>query len=113
MTKIKIKYRNIFTGLPSARKREAFTCLHTGKGFKVERIVSCGQVTPGGQWLCSKRAEWVIVLRGRARLFFKGVRGKLDMKAGGHVFIPAKTCHRVDWTSSRKKTIWLTVHDKK
>ena len=105
----KIKCRNIFSGLPAAKKCEVFQTLVRGKGFKIERIVSCGQATPEGKWLCSKTVEWVIVLRGRARLCFKGAR-KLDLRVGKHVFIPAHTCHRVDWTHPVQKTVWLAVH---
>ena len=106
----KVKKRNVFSGLPAAKKREAFQTLHKGKGFRIERIVSLGQATPKGQWLCSKAEEWVIVLRGRARLSFKRGRKILDLKAGDSVFIPSKTCHRVEWTHPRQKTVWLTVH---
>ena len=104
------KNRNIFSGLPAARKREAFHVLQKGKGFKIERIVSRGQATPEGKWLSSKADEWVIVLRGRTRLRFKDAREKLSLKAGDHAFIPAHTYHRVDWTHPRQQTVWLTVH---
>ena len=101
---------NIFSGLPAAKKREDFKVLLKGKGLKIERIVSRGQATPEGKWLCSKAAEWVIVLRGRARLLFKESCKKLDLKTGDYVFIPGHTCHRVDWTHPRKKTVWLAIH---
>lgn len=81
-----------------------------GRGLKIERIVSCGQTTPEGRWLCSKTAEWVAVLKGRARLSFKKTQGKFDLKTGDYMFIPAKTYHRVDWTHSKQKTVWLAVH---
>ncbi|MFA5167192.1 MAG: cupin domain-containing protein [Candidatus Omnitrophota bacterium] len=109
----KINCRNIFSGLPEAGKREVFQTLVRGKGFKIERIVSRGQATPKGKWLCSKAAEWVIVLRGRTSLRVKGARKILDLKAGDHVLVPANTCHRVDWTPSGQKTVWLAVHFKR
>jgi cupin 2 domain-containing protein len=107
---IKIKSRNIFSGLPAAKKREMFQLLQKEKGLKIERIVSQGQATPEGKWLCAKAEEWVIVLRGRARLLFKGSCEKLDLRAGDYVFIPGRTCHRVDWTHPGQKTVWLAVH---
>ena len=106
----KVKIKNIFSGLPTARKREVFQSLHKGKGFKIERIVSLGQATPEGKWLCSQAVEWVMVLRGKARLLFKGARTSLDLKAGDFVLIPANACHRVEWTHPRQKTVWLAVH---
>ncbi|HNX68871.1 MAG TPA: cupin domain-containing protein [Candidatus Omnitrophota bacterium] len=106
----KVKIHNVFSGLPDARGREVFQTLRKGRGLRIERIVSRGQATPPGQWLCSKAAEWVIVLKGRARLLFKGVPKQFDLKAGEHVFIPRKTSHRVDWTHPKQRTVWLAVH---
>ena len=107
---LKIKCRNIFSALPDARKREVSRVLQKGNAFKIERIVSQGQATPEGKWLRSKTAEWVIVLRGRARLLFKGAREALYLNAGDYVFIPENTCHRVDRTHLGRKTVWLAVH---
>lgn len=107
---VKVKIKNIFSGLPAARKREVFQVLHKRKGFKIERIVSRGQATPKGKWLCSQAVEWVMVLRGRARLLFKGARTSLGLKAGDFVLVPANACHRVEWTHPRQKTVWLAVH---
>ena len=106
----KISRHNIFSKLSGAKKREVSEILATGKGCKIERIVSCGQATPEGEWLCSKAAEWVIVLRGRAQLLFKGARKSLDLGEGDSVFIPSNARHRVNWTPPRQKTVWLAVH---
>ena len=105
-----IKSCNIFSALPAAKRREVFQTLRKGKGFKIERIVSLGQATPEGKWLCSKASEWVMVLRGRARLLFEGTAAALDLRAGDAVFIPAHTRHRVAWTHPKQKTVWLAVH---
>jgi cupin 2 domain-containing protein len=106
----KIKNRNLFEDLSATRKREVFQTLYKSKGVKIERIGSLGRATPEGKWLSSKKAEWVIVLRGRARLLFKHGSRKLDLKAEDHVFIPAQARHRVDWTHPKQKTVWLAVH---
>jgi len=108
----KINSGDIFSGLPSAKKREVFQTLARGNGFRIERIVSCGQATPQGRWLCSKTAEWVIVLRGRARLRFQGGSKGFDLRTGEHVLIPPDVCHRVEWTQPRQRTVWLAVHFK-
>jgi cupin 2 domain-containing protein len=76
----------------------------------MERIVSRGQATPRGKWLCSKTGEWVMVLRGHARLFFERERKGQSLKAGDYLFIPARTRHRVEWTHPKRKTVWLAVH---
>jgi len=107
---MRIKRNNIFSALPDAKVGEVFRTLAKGKDFRIERIVSRGQATPEGVWLRAHTDEWVAVLRGRAQLFFYGARKSLDLKPGDAVFIPALTRHRVAWTHSRKKTVWLAVH---
>jgi cupin 2 domain-containing protein len=106
---LKIKINNIFDNLPASRKREAFRVLARGRYFRIERIVSCGQATPKNKWLCERTAEWVIVLKGRARLLFEGNKRKIYLKPGDYVFIPSGERHRVDWTHPRQKTVWLAL----
>lgn len=106
----KIKGSNIFSKLPAVKDREIFQTLARGKGFKIERIVSKGQATPKGKWLCSKADEWVTLLQGEAQLLFKGARAPLDLSVGDTVFICANAGHRVTWTHPRQKTVWLAVH---
>ena len=89
---------------------ERFETLFRSKNVKVERIVSRGDATPKGKWLRGRRGEWVMVLGGRAKLRFKAGNGIVTMKPGDHLFIPAGTAHRVEWTLPRKNTVWLAVH---
>lgn len=92
--------------------KELLQTLLSARSLKIERIVSSGQATKEGKWLRGKRNEWVILVKGAARLrFFKNNR-VLKLKTGSHVLIPANTLHRVDWTDPCQKTIWLTVHYK-
>lgn len=111
MTKRKIS-NNIFSNLPAVRAREVFQILAQERNFKIERIVSRGQKTPEGQWLCEPVPEWVMVLKGRARIAFKYSQKKIFLKPGDHFFIPAKKFHRVEWTDPRQRTVWLAVHGK-
>jgi len=105
-----IRIQNIFSHLPSARKREAFKTLAKARGFRIERIVSGGQATTKGTWLKEKSAEWVMVLQGKAVLVFKEKKKKCILRAGNYLFIPANTFHRVEWTHHGQKTVWLAVH---
>ena len=54
------------------------------------------------------RHEWVVVLKGAARLRFED--GTVEMKPGDFVNIPAHRKHRVEWTTPGEPTIWLAVH---
>jgi cupin 2 domain-containing protein len=101
---------NIYAALPAAKREEVFETLLSKKGVKIERITSFGQATPEGEWLEEKKNEWVVLLKGRAVLRFKGTKKALSMGPGDHVFIPAGKAHRVDRTMSNGKSIWLAVH---
>ena len=79
------------------------------KGVLVERILSCGQATPEGEWYDQQRDEWVALLQGTATLRWEDGRSQ-SMKPGDHVLIPAGERHRVESTSSEPPCIWLAVH---
>lgn len=104
-----IKSGNLFSKIVSSYLRENFSVLLRRKGMKLERIVSQGQRTPPGKWLKGAAEEWVILLKGKARLTFE-TGESLVMEPGDYVLIPAKRRHRVEWTSPRKETVWLAIH---
>jgi len=76
-------------------------------GVRIERIVSCGHVTPPETPYVQGWDEWVLILTGAARLLLDG-RGEVALNAGDHLLIPAGTPHRVTHTAD--PTIWLAVH---
>ena len=92
--------------LPAA---EVFEALIPDRGVQIERIVSCGQATPEGEWYDQARDEWVALLQGEATLRYADGR-VLDMRAGDWVLIPAHERHRVERTSADPPCIWLAVH---
>jgi cupin 2 domain-containing protein len=101
---------NILSGLPDSGRDEIFTSLLKTDRFHLERIVSTGQITPPGEWLSQERHEWVLVLKGRARLRFKEEDRPHDLETGDAVFIPAGCSHRVEWTDPDQETVWLALH---
>jgi cupin 2 domain-containing protein len=100
---------NLLAGIPTDLSKELFEPLLEADDLRIERIVSHGQASPPGFWYDQDRHEWVVVLRGEARLRFEGDDPVL-MKAGDFVNIPAHKRHRVDWTTPDEPTIWLAVH---
>ena len=76
-------------------------------GLRVERIVSCGQVTPPGEWYDQDWDEWVLVLEGEARLAFADGT-ETPLHRGDTAFLPAHCRHRVTFTSN--PCVWLAVH---
>ena len=101
---------NLFADLPANSSDELFTILLDAKtgSTRVERIVSHGHASPEGFWYDQDQHEWVVVLKGAARLRFED--GEIQMKPGDYANIPAHKKHRVEWTTPDEPTVWLAVH---
>lgn len=99
---------NLLASLPRDLPEEVFTTLLQAPGVRVERIVSQGHQSPAGFWYDQPTSEWVLVLKGAARLEFED--GTQEMGPGDFINIPAHKKHRVAWTSPDEPTIWLAVH---
>ncbi len=99
---------NLFADLPEQMPDEHFTTLLEAASVRIERIVSHGHASPEGFWYDQDQHEWVIVLKGAARLRFE--EGIVEMKLGDFLNIPAHKKHRVEWTTPDEPTIWLAVH---
>jgi cupin 2 domain-containing protein len=98
---------NLLTDLPRHLPDELITTLLEAANVRIERIVSHGHASPEGFWYDQDQHEWVVVLKGAARLRFED--GAVEMKAGDFVNIPAHRKHRVEWTTPDEPTIWLAV----
>ncbi len=101
---------NLFTDLPGDAAAEQFDALLRTNSFTLERIVSNGQATPGGEWLDQEKDEWVILLSGGACLKFENEPEPRVLRPGDHVLIPARCRHRVEWTTAGTHTVWLALH---
>jgi cupin 2 domain-containing protein len=101
---------NLLADLPQHLPEEEFTTLLDAAEVRIERIVSHGHTSADGFWYDQPRHEWVMVLRGTARLRFDGDEPPVDMKPGDWLNIPAHRRHRVEWTTPDEPTVWLAVH---
>lgn len=102
---------NLLQGLPSRPLAEEVTdILAGGPGWRIERIVSTGQVTPEGIWYDQDSDEWVVLVAGAARLRIEGEAEDRELAEGDWVLLPARCRHRVTWTRAEPPTIWLAVH---
>jgi len=86
---------------------EEINTLLEGKGFRLERIISRGVVSPADFWYDQPEDEWVALLHGTATLDFAG-GGSMELKAGDFLCIAAHDHHRVAFAS--KDAIWLALH---
>jgi cupin 2 domain-containing protein len=99
---------NLFADLPPHLPQELSTTLLAAGDVRIERIVSHGQASPEGFWYDQTQGEWVVVLKGAARLEFAD--RTLDLRPGDCIDIPPHARHRVAWTTPDETTVWLAVH---
>ena len=101
---------NLFDDVPARLPAERVDVLVSAPEVRVERIVSTGHVTPPGEWYDEAVDEWVVVLRGRARLRIENEPDMRDLYPGDHMLLRAHVRHRVEWTDDAGPTVWLAVH---
>jgi cupin 2 domain-containing protein len=101
------RIKNFFDELPQHLPKELVQTLIRAADVRIERIISHGHASPEGFWYDQGQHEWVIVLKGAARLQFDD--GMVEMKPGDFINIPAFKKHRVDWTTPDEPTVWLGV----
>ena len=96
--------------MPRALAAERVDVLLDTPALRLERIVSTGHATPPGEWYDQDRDEWVLVLRGRARLRIAGEHDDRRLGVGDHLLLRAHVRHRVEWTDPSEPTVWLALH---
>lgn len=95
---------NLFAaGAPPARG-ERFEELARLSSVRIERIVS--SAAPDSTVYDQAHDEWVVLLRGEARLEIAGE--EIALSAGDTLMLPKRTPHRVLATSAG--ALWLAIH---
>jgi cupin 2 domain-containing protein len=92
---------------PSPLPAEVCETLAQSPHVRIELIVSQGHTSPAHGWYDQEQAEWVLLLKGAARLEFED--STLELSPGDYVNLPAHRKHRVAWTTPDERTIWLAV----
>lgn len=100
---------NIFKAIPADLSEEIIEQLAGNEQVKIERIISKGHKSPASGWYDQMFQEWVLLLKGEARLSFKD-GSPVTLKPGDYLNIPAHKKHRVDWTTPEGETVWLVIH---
>jgi cupin 2 domain-containing protein len=99
---------NLFELIPPTLESEAFEEIVKTESIRIERILSKGHTSPETGWYDQEENEWVIVLRGGARLAFDD-GSEVLLRSGDHINIPAHSKHKVSWTDPDQVTVWLAV----
>lgn len=100
---------NLHQNIPGVLPREIFDSLVLAKGVKIDRVVSRGHRSDPGFWHDQDENEWVLLVKGEAKLKFENGDRILHLTPGMYVNIAAHEKHRVEWTSPHEDTIWLAV----
>ncbi len=100
---------NIFELIPDEISNELFENILTNENIRIERIVSKGHASPASGWYDQEEHEWVIVLKGEAKIELEN-QATVHLVGGSYLNIPARTRHKVSWTDSGTETIWLAIY---
>jgi cupin 2 domain-containing protein len=98
---------NIFDNIPTNTPEELFVSLLKTSNIRIEKIVSYGKSSPDGFWYDQEEHEWIILLKGAARLTVDD--RTIELRQGDYLNIPSHTKHRVEWTTPDEPTVWLAV----
>lgn len=101
---------NLFAALNPQPGSEQSQRLQTGEGWYLDLIGSNAYATPEGQWYDQETHEWVLLLRGSARIAFQDSEDGLDLSSGDHLHLPPHRLHRVVRTDPDPGTLWLALH---
>ena len=101
---------NFFSQMPYVDNDEVFDTILSSNRCEIERIISKGHKSPSDYWYDQERDEWVMLLKGAAKLEFKSDNKIIEMMPGDYLLTPAHCKHRVEWTDPDVETIWLAVH---
>ncbi len=102
--------KNIFKKIPKEIPDEIFQKILSTDKLKIERILSKGHASPKVGWYDQNTNEWVILLKGKAKLAFQESNNPVELTSGDYINIPSHVKHRVEWTDPSQETIWLAVH---
>ncbi|WP_299012943.1 cupin domain-containing protein [uncultured Photobacterium sp.] len=100
---------NLFSNIPTNLPEEIFEDIIKTPHVRIERIISKGHTTPVDDWYDQDEHEWVLVVKGEARIRFADKECEVHLQEGDHINIPAHQRHQVSWTDPEQETIWLAV----
>lgn len=100
---------NIYKNIPKNLPEELVNILAEGKSFRLERIVSKGHTSPKGFWYNQVENEFVLLIKGEAKILFEENAKPVTISEGDYINIPTHTKHRVEWTDPKMETIWLAL----
>jgi len=105
-----MKVENLVKVLPEDLSKEVIEMISDVKDVRIERIISKGHSSPKDFWYDQKLNEFVLIIRGRAKLQFMGEKKPTHLSKGDYLIIPPHVKHRIQWTDPGTETVWLAVY---
>ena len=99
--------QNLLTGVPTSIPDEIFETIISKSNIKIERIISKGHKSEPNFWYDQDQSEWILILKGEARLQFEDK--SIYLTSGDYLNIAPHQKHRIDWTTPEEETIWVAV----
>ncbi len=99
--------QNLLRNIPTSVPDEIFETIISKQNIKIERIISKGHKSEANFWYDQDKSEWILILKGEARLQFEDK--SIHLTPGDYLNIAAHQRHRIDWTTLEEETIWLAV----
>jgi cupin 2 domain-containing protein len=100
--------KNLLKNIPKNLPVELFETLVRTDNIHIERIISKGHSSPKEGWYDQGQNEWVMVLKGAARLALEDGT-EVSMGPGDALEILAHVKHKVVWTDPEEETVWVGV----
>ncbi len=97
---------NFFENIPQNSEKEIFQTVKSNPNIKIERIISYGQTTPKDYWYDQSEDEFVMILKGEAKIKYNDDT-EYHLKKGNSLYIKAGQKHRIVFTSN--PAVWLAV----
>ncbi len=101
--------KNLLNNIPKNLLDELFETLIKTDAIHIERIISKGHTSPEEDWYDQDLNEWILLLKGAARLAFED-GSEVSMGPGDSLEIPAHVKHKGVWTGPEGETVWAAVH---
>lgn len=98
---------NIYKNIPVNAGEEVFQDIINNDNIRIERIVSFGPESNDGKWYEQDENEWVIILKGSAKIIFE--EKSLILNSGDYLLIESGCKHKVEILEKHKETVWLAV----
>jgi cupin 2 domain-containing protein len=98
---------NIFHNLPENSGNEVFQDILKKDNIRIERIVSFGPESNDGEWYIQEENEWVILLKGSAKIIF--TEDSVILNSGDYLLINSQQKHKVQILEEKTETIWLAI----